>query len=384
MPDPRELLVCLLDYIKEQAKEINPKGYKLTSSKEFLRQRNDVAGLPGVEFDIRVEGDHTWMRVPRLALSLPPDPPKDHKPLLRISADPNGLLPALDDAASTRQVNRAIQMLRANGAPNPEYIAQVEAQYKANAAKALDSYTTVWNSWAAGERPRRITIGLYGDLFALMHQMEAEQTSKPQELIWGIGVSSGELESDKERISFEYLLLTQAMEITINDQTMAIDLRPRATDTRVELDAFVACRVVGAIEVERAASAHIAKHKESPVTPFDPASYTDVLKLIAGNLDSEGSYREVLTQGGSAPAPSAHVVVTDAWVLLSRPRTVSYLFDDLKRLQEKLEDGCLIYDGPLALVTPPSDKPIEFEPISFRGLSSRGDSGRGAVLSASI
>jgi len=51
------------------------------------------------------------------------------------------------------------------------------------------------------------------------------------------------------------------------------------------------------------------------------------------------------------------------------------LFDDLKRLQEKLESGCEIHDGPLALVTPPSDQPLEFEAISFRGLSSRGNSG---------
>jgi hypothetical protein len=66
--------------------------------------------------------------------------------------------------------------------------------------------------------------------------------------------------------------------------------------------------------------------------------------------------------------------------LINRFRSLgAYLFDDLKRLQEKLKDGCLIHDGPLALVTPPSDQPIEFEPITFRGLSSRGSSSGGAV-----
>jgi hypothetical protein len=169
------------------------------------------------------------------------------------------------------------------------------------------------------------------------------------------------------------------MEISIDDQTMAIELRPRATDTRVELDAFVACRITAAIEVERSASDHLEKYKEKPVTPFDPGSYTPVLKLIAGNLDSEGAYREVMAEGGIVPAPDTNLVVTDAWVLLSRPRAINYLFDGLKRLQERLDDGCVIHDGPLALVTPPSDHPIEFEPISFRGLSSRGNSGGGPV-----
>jgi hypothetical protein len=379
MPNPRELLVCLLDYIKEQAKEINPKGFRLTSTKGFTRGRGDIAGLPGVEFDIRLEGDHVWLRVPRLTAEPPPDVPKKYAAVFRVSADPNGPLPLLDEAALTRQIGRATQALRANGQPTLQDITQLEAQQRASVTQALDIYTTAWKSWAAGEKPRRMTIGLYGDLFTLMHQMEAEQTSKPQELIWGIGVSSWQLESEGEQIAFEYPLLTQVMEITLDDQTMAIDLRPRATDTRVELDAFVACHVGGTIEVERTATDHLAKHKENPITPFDPGSYTDVLKLIAGNLDSEGEYREVLTQDGLVPEAGEHLIVTDAWVLLSRARAINYLFEDLKRLQEKLEGGCAIYDGPLALVTPPSDLPVEFEPINFRGLSSRGNTAAGDI-----
>jgi Cdc6-like AAA superfamily ATPase len=67
-------------------------------------------------------------------------------------------------------------------------------------------------------------------------------------------------------------------------------------------------------------------------------------------------------------------------VLLSRPRTANYLFEDLKHLQEKLENGCTIHDGPLALVTPPSDEPITFEPITFRGLSGRVTSSAGGAV----
>src|SRR5665213_2558150 len=225
MPDPRELLVRLLDYIKEQTKEVDPKGYRLTSPKGFLRKRGDIAGLPGVEFDIRLAGDHVWLRVPRLAAEPPPDLPKSHKGLLKVSSDPTGIPPSLDDAALTRLVNRAIQAFKANNAPTDDDIAQLEAQHRANAAQLLATYTVAWKSWAASEQPRRITIALYGDLFTLMHQMEAEQTSKPQELIWGVGISSWELEAEKEQIPFEYPLLTQTMEIAMDDQTMAIDLR---------------------------------------------------------------------------------------------------------------------------------------------------------------
>ena len=378
MPDPRDLLICLLHYIKEQAKQINPAAFRLANAKGFLRQRGDIAGLPGIEFDIKLTGDHIWLRVQRLVAEPPPEPPVRHKTLIRFSADPNGPAPAIDAASLARQVSSSAQRERARGVVVE--IAEIEDQQKKEAAQALTGYTALWTTWAAGEKPRRQTIALYGDLFTLMHQMEAEQTSKPQELVWGIGVSSWLLKTEKATAAFEYPLLTQAMELAIDDQSMAIEIRPRATETRVELDAFIACQVSGAIEVERSAAAQLSKQKDRPVTPFDPGSYCDVLKLIAGNLDSEGQYKEVLAHDGSAPAAGPHLLVTDAWVMLSRPRTINYLFDDLKRLQEKLEEGCVIHEGPLALVTPPSDDAINVEPITFRGLSGRGASIPGVTV----
>jgi hypothetical protein len=89
MPDPRDLLICLLDYIKEQAKQINPAAYRLANAKGFQRQRGDIAGLPGVEFDIKVAGDHIWLRIPRLVAEPPPAPQPAHRVLLRFSPDPN-------------------------------------------------------------------------------------------------------------------------------------------------------------------------------------------------------------------------------------------------------------------------------------------------------
>ena len=268
MPDPRDLLICLLDYIKEQAKQINPAAYRLANAKGFQRQRGDISGLPGVEFDIKVVGDHIWLRIPRLAAEPPPAPQSANKALLRFSPDPNGPSPLIDEGALARQINLIVQSAKARR--ESVDIAQVEAQQKAAAAEALSAYTALWTIWATGERPRRRTIALYGDLFTLMHQMEAEQTSKPQELIWGIGISSWQLKTEKENIAFEYPLLTQAMELSIDDRSMAIEIRPRATETRVELDAFVACQVSGTIEVERSAIAQLSRQKDRPATPFDP------------------------------------------------------------------------------------------------------------------
>jgi len=55
------LLSNLLDYVVEQSKETNPAAYKLEGSKDFIRYRPSLSGLPGIEFDKSVAGDHVWM-----------------------------------------------------------------------------------------------------------------------------------------------------------------------------------------------------------------------------------------------------------------------------------------------------------------------------------
>jgi very-short-patch-repair endonuclease len=366
MTDPRRLLQRLLDYIEEQAKEIDPRQFCLSSAKGFIRRSQEIAGLPGVEYDIKVEGDHIWLRVQRFTPTEPPEVPQQFRAFICLSDDPEGEPPLLDDAAFRLWLNKV-----ADG-KSPERRVELDKQGRATIAKALLDYATLWTEWAAEERPRRLTIALYGDLFSLRHQLAAEETARPQELIWGIGVATRKLRFENSDLEYEYPILTQTAEIALDEMSMSLEVRPRATDTRIELDAFVACSVPGATEVERAAHEHLARSKERPVTPFDPASYTELLKLAASNLDSFGTYRESTDDNEPVPAAGEHLVVTDAWVLLSRPRSNNYLFADLKRLKDSLQAGCELPDGPLALVTPSSDVPVEYEPVRFRGLSSRG------------
>ncbi len=371
MEEARNLLHRLLEYIREQAKESDPRGYRLDTAKGFVRFREDIAGLPGVEFDLKVEGDHVWLCVQRLSVSSPPTVQEKNKGLFHISSDPDGPSPSLNEAAFLHWLNKV-----AEGKTSKER-SNIEKRGRDETGKALEAYTALWKSWAEGERPRRKSIALYGDLFAIKQQLETEETAKPVELIWGIGIAAWQLKFEKTAVDFEYPLLTQSVEISIDDTTMALAVRPRATETRVEMDAFVTCHITGAADIERTAKEHLRKHKDHPVTPFEPSSYADVLKLAATNLDSRGSYKEILAKGERVPSPGNHLIVTDAWVLFLRPRSNSYLFDDLKRLQEKLKDGCEIPPGPLALVTPPSDEPVEYEEVRFRGISSRGGSGNG-------
>jgi very-short-patch-repair endonuclease len=344
---------------------------QLSKDAGFRCAPTDIRGLPGVEMDIRVEGDHIWMRVNRLEGIRPPKPSDWAVDLFRISDSPSGAAPAVDEAALQRRINGDT----AN--QPPERHEEIETDLRSRSDEALLQYCQLWEAWAAGERPRRKTISLYGDLFALKHQVEAEETAKPTEVVWGIGIATWEMSFDGSSFPFEYPMLTQAVEIAIDSRTMALEVRPRATNTRFEMDVFVACQVIGAADIERSGREHLARQADRPVSPFDPGSYADVLKLAATNLDSEGAYQEVLASGDPIPKAGPHLVVTDSWMLFPRRRTNNYLIEDLARLQTKIRSGCEIPAGPLALVSPPSNEAVIFEPVNFRGISSRGSSGHG-------
>ena len=378
MSEPRELLVSLLDYVKEQAKVIDPKGYQLSSVKTFLRRPSELLQLPGVEGDLRLQGDHIWLRVSRLKPESAPALSAAQKAYIRPGLEPDGAPPAIDQSAIGRQVNKI--MNASGGKPDSKSRSEVELEQLTLARTMLSAYMPAWNAWAAAERPRRKTLSLYGDLFALKQQIETQEAVKPQELVWGMGIATWRIECENGPVSFEYPLLTQALDISIQETSMAIDLRPRATDVRVELDAFFECNVPGIVEVDKAIRNHFKKQRNALCSPFDESSYAPILKLIAGGLDPDGVYQDKAESENSKVVVNDSLIVTDAGVLLSRPKAVNFLFDDLKRLSERLEDGCDIPPGPLALVTPPSDEPLSFDAVSFRGLSSQGSSDTGAPI----
>jgi very-short-patch-repair endonuclease len=362
---PNGLLNKLLDYVLEQDKEIDPRGFKLQGYKGFIKGRPDLQGLPGVDFDIKLDGDHIWMQVARLEAKGPPTLSAEQwKGVIVVSDNPAGPEPRLDEPTLKRRI-----LAESQRKPEEQW-PEIEARWRASAQQVLTQYTPLWTAWAAGEVPRRKTISLYGDLFAIKHQLESEETAKPQELVWGLGVSAWRLNYEERagtvRVDFQYPLITQAMELALDETTLAITLRPRSVDPRFEFDAFAACQLPSTADVERAAREALAKSADRPVTPFDPGSYEHLLKLVAGNLHEKGRFeRETAT----FPTSSDDLVVTDSWVILSRPRPNNYLHEDIARLKERIADNCEIPRGPLALVTPPSDEQMVYESVAFRGLS---------------
>ncbi|HKP56335.1 MAG TPA: AAA domain-containing protein, partial [Polyangiales bacterium] len=371
MDAARTRLSNLLGYIEEQAKEVDPTNFDLSVHRGFLYGQADLRGLPGVEVDINVDGDHVWLRVNRLvARAAPPVPEAKLRRLLRVNDDPEADLPCIHEA----EFRAAFAKVAAG--QGVEQRAVLLSQARTRVEHALREYTKAWLEWAAAEKPRRRTIALYGELFATKHQLESEETAKPVEFVWGIGLTRWQLEVQGQTYPFDYPLLTQQLEIALDAKTMTIEVRPRATETRFEVDAFIAGHVVGAADVDCDARELLALGRERPVTPFDPMSYVEVLRLAATKLHSAGRYDATLVERQEMSPPSRQLTVSGAWVIYVRPRTNNYLIDDLHRLDAELAAGCELPGGPATLVTPPSNQPLRFEPVNFRGLSSRGDPNR--------
>jgi very-short-patch-repair endonuclease len=357
------LLRKLLDYVVEQSKVVDPQGFKLSAQTGFIRRPLDLAGLPGLDLDVKVEGDHIWMRVKRLEAHLPPALPQGLDGLVRVPVDPHAQVPVLDDQALARHVTAA------NPGKPPEEVQQALAATRQQAAALMAQYVASWKAWAGLEAPRRKTIALYGDLFALKHQLASEETAKPQELVWGMGIAAWRLTAPGEgggRFDFQYPLLTQAMEIAIEPETLAISVRPRDVSPRAEFDAFAACQLADVANVEQAARQKLAADEEHPLTPFDISTFEPVLKLVAGTLDKNGRYVDKQT---APPAAGDDLVVTDAWTLFSRPRPNNFLHDDIQRLKQRIDSDPLP-PGAVSFVTPPSDERLDHESVRFRGLSS--------------
>jgi very-short-patch-repair endonuclease len=365
MKTPRDLLKSIFSYIEEQLKDIDPRGFHLGKLKGFKTTPAELRPLPGVDFDLKEAGDHIWIRVKRLENGSPPAPPENKAAqFIRINRESLSVLPVVD-------FERIEQEVAASGYAD-DVAKELRDKLTIAAKTALDEYLPIWRTWVASEIPRRKTIDFYSDLFSISKQLSLNDATSPIELVCGIGISAWKI-GEGQKIDYLYPVLTHAVEIALESDTMSLEIRPRAVATRVELDALVAAEVSGASEIDKQAKQHLESTKDRPINPFDNSSYKEVLKLVARSLDSKGKYIDVEGQD-ELPTPSDDLQVTEQWIIFTRPKNNKTISDDVRRLREKIESGCDIPGGPISLVTWASDTVVTYEPINFRGVSSRGES----------
>lgn len=347
----------------------------------FCEYEHALKGLPGVHINPSSEDDEIWIAVDRLHESPPPpikqillstwielsnSPTKE--PTLRLSVErkklvENGLVEE-EDEHSNREATNLILL--------QDFVRRNETEGQ------LKSYIdTKWIPWAEEEKKRRRTIQLYGKLFTLKQQLDGSIIDAQLEIAMGVGMAVWNMAG----VKVCYPLITRLSEIHVNESTMALEIRPRDIDPRLELDVFAAADNLGTADLEKAFKDFLSKATQT-FSPFDSGTFDGILRSAVAALDSRAVYWPSQTSPDDRRLPpiSDSLKITDTWVLLARPRSKSPFVQDLERFKVALEEGsgCLLPKAIKAVLTDPSTKNEEALLPSYRGLSViRGSSGSG-------
>lgn len=168
-------------------------------------------------------------------------------------------------------------------------------------------------------------------------------------------------------------LLCRLVEIDPVGRDMALRIRPRDIPTLLETDIFVAMENPGLPAYEKAART-ILDNTDNHVTPFEEASFEQILSGAAGTLDRQARYwpRESAYQEGVVPEASEQLTITDTWVIFARRKGTNFLVDDVRRLKEKVASEEVPEGAPMALVETPAGQAPPRQNQTWRGMSSTG------------
>lgn len=354
-----ERLLALLDYVEATERDRLSTVLDMADYRGFRRAGEDVIKLPGVLVNVRDGDDHVWLRVDRLVRC--PPPPPENAELRRWIALPDdvGTTPALRPEIpdpSPSDANDLQAVLRVQDHPD---LPQLEA--------LLAGYVReIWSPWALEERPRRHAIDLYNSLFSLRQALDGA-SEQPVELLWGIGVARWTYRGAK----LHHPLLGVPVELTLDEQSHAITLRPRSeSPTSIESAPLDAMEAPSVNEWRSGTQRYLDASEGEGVSPFTPESFAPVLRRAVALLDPDGHY---LPDLGERRPPSGDMLqVDDRWVLIERTRRATQLMDDLRRFRSEIEQIVDVEQIPpavRALLQAPADAAAPANYPDYRGVS---------------
>ncbi|MDB5730861.1 MAG: hypothetical protein JWQ03_756, partial [Variovorax sp.] len=361
MAEAASRVIGLLEYI-EQVEKLNAKPAFSVPSEYFVAHQHELQGLPGLQLDLPDEADDVWLRLSRLQESAPPEPPEVLRPWLTPSKSPDKV-PEL----------RTEALIAQDGAePAP-----CQLEDRPDIWPLFDDYVKgQWMPWATAERGRRKSIAQYNRLFALQRAMATEGAETPLELVWGVGFAVWK--KDGQSSAVRHPLLTQACEVSLNEKTFELEIRPRDTDPKLEIDCYAEMEIPGVRQLEAHWKSALATGAHR-VNPFEASTFEGVLKAAVGHLDPGGSYTPCASGDAEPAAPTAPAApderlrVNDSWVLFARKRSGDIFMEDIRRLKKSVADVPALPDVIRSFVER-GDDTVRVQPAQpFRGLGSSED-----------
>jgi very-short-patch-repair endonuclease len=319
MANDSALVLELLTFI-EQVEKLKIRPAINVPGEYFSAHQSELKGLPELRLNVLAGGEDVWLSIPRLKEILPPEPDEKLTPWITLNKSP----------AKAPELKPSIER-----SDTTETLEQV--QNCAEIGTLFDSYVEHrWTPWATAELPRRKTIQRYNQVFALYQAMASDGAETPIELVWGIGVALWDKEG--ARNSLKHPLITQACEITLNRLTFELEIRPRQTDARIELDCYCELEIPPGVQQLETFWKSTAATRESRVNPFEVSTFEPILKEAAARLDPNGTY-VLLDDDSALPPATDKLQITSGWVLFARRRTATVFLEDVGRLKRNLQEA---------------------------------------------
>jgi hypothetical protein len=349
----------LLNYI-EQVEKLKTKPAFSVPTEFFVAYQHELKGLPELQFNLQVEGDDVWLRLPRLQEIAAPEPDEILRPWVALPKNPE----------KTPELKGEIILLEGK-----HEVARERIEDHPEFRELFDWYVEYqWEPWAAAERPRRKTIARYNQLFSLQQAISSEGADTPLELAWGIGYASWKKEGFSTAI--RYPLLVQPCEVTLNEKTFDLEVRPRDVEPRLEADCYAEMELPGVRQLESFWRSALATGANR-VNPFEASTFDGTLKSAVGHLDPSGAY-EVRSEDMTPPVPNDKLKITNTWVLFGRKRSGDIFLEDIRRLKKKVEEATSLPSVIRSFVEH-GDSTVRVRPEQpFRGLSTS-DGGANAM-----
>ena len=349
----------LLNYI-EQVEKLKTKPAFSVPTEFFVAYQHELKGLPELQFNLQVEGDDVWLRLPRLQEIGAPEPDEVLRPWVTLPKSPEKT-PELKGEIIILEAKREVARERIEDHPEVRELFDWYVEYQ-------------WEPWAAAERPRRKTIARYNQLFSLQQAISSEGADTPLELAWGIGYASWKKEGFATPL--KYPLLVQPCEVTLNEKTFDLEVRPRDVEPRLEADCYAEMELPGVRQLEAFWRSALATGANR-VNPFEASTFDGTLKSAVGHLDPSGAY-EVRTDDVTPPVPGDKLKITNTWVLFGRKRSGDIFLEDIRRLKKKVEEATSLPSVIRSFVEH-GDSTVRVRPEQpFRGLSTS-DGGSNAM-----
>jgi len=353
------LVLDLLAYI-EQVEKLKTKPAFSVPSEFFAAYQHELKGLPELQFNVQIEGDDVWLRVPRLQEIAAPEMDEKLKPWVNFPKSPEKS-PELKTEAVTFEGKREIGRERIEDHPEIRELYDWYVEYQ-------------WEPWAGAERPRRKTIARYNQLFSLQQAISSEGAETPLELAWGLGYAVWKKEGFATPV--KHPLLVQACEITLNESTFDLEIRPRDVEPRLEADCYAEMELPGVKQLEAYWRSALVSGANR-VNPFEPSTFDGTLRAAVGHLDPSGAYEHV-ADDVPPPLPGEKLKITNTWVLFGRKRSGDIFLEDIRRLKNKVEEAETLPNVIRSLVER-GDSTVRVRPEQpFRGLSTS-NGGAGAM-----